>query len=341
MDRLERLVNLVAALIDAERPLTRQQLRDRVGGYSDDPAAFRRNFERDKDILRQMGLPLVTETLDSDGGDDQAGYRIPRDLYELPDPGLSEAELASLRIAAGAVRLEGPWGSDATVSALRKLAAAGTAADADPAGAGPAGANPTGADPEADGTRTGTGEGTVAELAGGDAVAAVFGAIAERRRIEFAYRGEARVIDPWHLSYRRGQWYLSGFDHRRQEERMYRIDRVEGPVAVVGPAGAFELPAGGRATATPPPWRLGDQPEVVVRVLVDAVQAPWAAASVGDRAVTARRADGSIEVELAVTNRDALFSWVLGFLEHAEILAPADVRAALIDRLALLSGAPR
>ncbi len=61
MDRLERLVNLVVALLDTRRPLTREELRERVGGYTDDEDNFRRNFERDKDLLRQMGIPVVTE----------------------------------------------------------------------------------------------------------------------------------------------------------------------------------------------------------------------------------------------------------------------------------------
>ncbi|MBO0729923.1 MAG: hypothetical protein J2P57_11740, partial [Acidimicrobiaceae bacterium] len=107
MDRLERLVNLVAALLDADVPLSRDQLQTRVGGYAGDPATARRNFERDKDLLRQMGLPLVTEALDPGRPDEQFGYRIPRDRYELPDPGLDDEEVAALRLAASAVRLEG------------------------------------------------------------------------------------------------------------------------------------------------------------------------------------------------------------------------------------------
>ena len=62
MDRLERLVNLVAALIDTPRPLTREEIHQRIEGYSDDADAFRRNFERDKDLLRQMGLPAGHRT---------------------------------------------------------------------------------------------------------------------------------------------------------------------------------------------------------------------------------------------------------------------------------------
>src|ERR1700757_3710405 len=108
MDRLERLVNLVAALIDTPHPLTRQAIHQRIDGYSDDPEAFRRNFERDKDLLRQMGLPLTTEPVDP-SHPEEVGYRIPREEYELPDPGLDENELAALRLAAAAVQLDGAW----------------------------------------------------------------------------------------------------------------------------------------------------------------------------------------------------------------------------------------
>jgi proteasome accessory factor B len=324
VDRLERLVNLVAALLDAERPLTRSELRHRVGGYAAEDEAFRRNFERDKDLLRQMGMPLVTEALADDRGDDQVGYRIPRERYELPDPGLSEAELAALRLAGSAVRLDSSWGGEATLSALRKLAAAGGDRAGDPGGA----AVPPG--PVTPAAR-------VAELSGGEAVATVFGAIAERRRLRFTYRGAARTVEPWRLSYRRGQWYLSGFDHHRAGERVYRLDRVDGAVVPEGEAGAFARPSGG-AAGPPPAWRLGEGPEVRVRVRIDADQAPWAIASVGEEAVVARLADGGVEVELAVTNREALRSWVLGFLHHAEVLGPPEERDDLARWLAALAG---
>jgi proteasome accessory factor B len=286
-----------------------------------------------------MGLPLVTAGLGGDDhADDQIGYRIPRERYELPDPGLSEAELAALRLAASAVHLDAPWGSEATVGALRKLAALGPLPEAD--GAGTAAKVATAATAAGESRvplgAAGSGAASLAELGGGEAVAAAFGAIAERRRLSFAYRGEARTVDPWRLSYRRGQWYLSGFDHGRGEERMYRLDRVVGGVEAVGEPDAFARPEG-RAAAPAPPWRLGDGPEVRVRVLVDAGQAPWAEASAGPASVVARHPDGAVELELGVTNRDALRSWVLGFLHHAEVLAPPEERAAFVDWLAALT----
>ncbi len=317
MDRLERLVNLVAALIDTRRPLTREEIHARIEGYSDDPDAFRRNFERDKEVLRQMGLPLATEQLDPNHPD-QVGYRIPREQYELPDPGLAEDELAALRLASAAVQMDGVGGREATVRALRKLAGAATGATE----GAPAEVEPVGAG--------------LAALPGGEAVAAAFGAIAERRRVRFAYRGEARLVDPWRLSFRRGQWYLAGLDHHRGEERLFRLDRVEGAVMADGPPDAFARPAGGDA-GPPAAWRIGDDEEVVAELLVDAEQARWALDALGADAVTERRPDGAIVFSVGITNVVAFRSFVIGFLDHAEILGPPGLRADLVAWLSELA----
>lgn len=311
MDRLERLVNLVAALIDTPRPLTRAEIGERIDGYSSDPDAFRRNFERDKDLLRQMGFPVVTETPES-GGPEDAGYRIPRELYELPDPGLDEAELAALRLAASAVQMEGEW-SEALVRALRKLGGA----VAEPAGAGPNGA----AAPAGE-----------AAVPAEEAAASAFAAVGERRQVTFRYRGETRVVDPWRLSFHRGHWYLSGLDHGRGEERLFRLDRVEGELVASGPAGAFARPSVAQA-APPPPWRMGDEEEVLARLWVDAEQAGWAGQALGPATVREERTDGSVVFEVAVTNTAAFRSFVLGYLDHAELLGPPELRAELVDWL--------
>ncbi len=322
MDRLERLVNLVAALLEADKPLTRQELRTRVGGYSDEDDAFRRNFERDKDLLRQMGMPLVVEPIDPLRPEGLAGYRIPRERYELPDPGLAPDELAALHLAASAVAIEGAWGQSASTTALWKLAGSGDAGSsaaasvAVPAPVGPARA--------------------MAELPGGDRVAVLFAAVAARQRVRLTYRGEDREVDPWRLSFRNGQWYLAGFDHRRADARTYRLDRMDATPTPVGEPAAFARPSGA-AGAPPPPWLLGDDTEVVAALLVDAIQAEWAAATVGEEAVAERRSDGSVVLKLAVTNRDAFRSFVLGFLDHAEVLGPPALRRDLTDWLERLA----
>jgi proteasome accessory factor B len=325
MDRLERLVNLVAALIDTSQPLTRAEIRERIDGYSEDNEAFRRNFERDKELLRQMGFPLVTMAVDPAHPDD-LGYRIPRELYELPDPGLDESELAALRLAASAVQLEGDWGEDAVIRALRKLGGAVTDS--------PEGDQVSRVYPPSVG---------LAALPGEDAAAEAFAAVAERRQVGFTYRGRKRVVDPWRLSFHRGHWYLSGLDRTRGgrgEERMFRLDRLESPLAAHGPAEAFARPSVTQA-APPPAWRLGDEDEVVAELFVDAEQARWARQALGEGAVRSIGTDGSVVFEVGVTNRDAFRSFVLGFLDHAEVLGPPELRKGLETWLQDLTGRGR
>ena len=323
MSRIERLVNLTAALIDAERPLTREELRQRVGGYSEEPVAFRRNFERDKDLLRQMGMPVTTEIIDQDRPDSSLGYRIRRDDYELPDPGLEDDELAALRLATSAVQVDGA--DEATATALRKLAGAPGAAQ----GSGravPSGANPGPVVPA-----------ETAALVAGPEAATVFGAVAARRRIEFRYRGTPRTVDPWRLSYRNGQWYLSGFDHARADARLFRLDRIEGTVETVGEAGAFERPAAagsGPARA----WQIGDDDVVEVELVVDAEQASWARRALGAETVAGAGPEGSLRFVVPVTNQAAFRSFVLGMLEHAEITGPSAVRTSMVAWLEEMVG---
>lgn len=296
MDRLERLINLVAALKAAERPLTRGELRERVPGYPDDDDSFRRAFERDKDTLRGMGIPVSLEPVSTDSGPVD-GYRIRAEEYELPDPGLAPDELAALHLANSAVHLEGDEGT----AALWKLGGVGARG------------------PEAP---------PYIALAGGEHLSTLFGAVGVRRRVVLRYRGEERTVDPWRLAFRNGRWYLSGHDHDRDGERQFRLDRVEG-ATTTGPPGAFARPA--RSGAGPPaPWEMGEEEAVEARLLVDADHVGWAEAFLGaDRAVD-RRADGSAIFALRITNRDAFRSMVLSFLDHAEVLEPPALRDDIV-----------
>jgi len=315
VDRLERLVNLVVALLDTERPLTREELRQRVGGYSEDNDNFHRNFERDKDLLRQMGIPVVAEALGANLPPELAtGYRIPRDLYELPDPGLDAEELMALSLAVSAVAFDGSAQGAAT-TALWKLAGAGPAAPQGPGQAGP--------------------QSPVADVAADERVSALFSAVTERRVVRFKYSGVARRVDPYRLSYRQGKWYLAGFDHGREGERLFRTDRVSGPIVVEDVAGAFERPHGA-ASGPPPPWRLGEDEEIVVDLRVDASQAPWVSSLAGT--ADEPSGDGPVYFQLPVTNRAAFRGFVLGLLDHAEVLGPPEVRDEMVYWLTSLAG---
>jgi proteasome accessory factor B len=315
MDRLERLVNLVVALLDTERPLTREELRQRVGGYSEDNDNFHRNFERDKDLLRQMGIPVVAEALGANLPPEAAtGYRIPRDLYELPDPGLDAEELMALSLAVSAVEFDGSAQGAAT-TALRKLA--GPAA---PQGSAQAGPLPP-----------------VADVAADERVSALFSAVTERRVVRFDYSGLARRVDPYRLSYRQGKWYLAGYDHGREGERLFRTDRVSGPVVLEDVAGAFERPQGA-VSGPPPPWRLGEDEEIVVDLRVDASQAPWVSSLAGGGTVGQPVGDEPVYFQLPVTNRAAFRGFVLGLLDHAEVMGPPEVRDEMVYWLTSLAG---
>ena len=305
MNRLERLINLVAALLDAERPRARTELQHLVPGYRGEPESVRRAFERDKDALRAMGIPVVVEPLDPAHPELGEGYRIPPEQYALPDPGLAADEVAALHLAATTVRLEG----DAAQEAIWKLGGAPTETD-----------------------RT---EAMVAALGGSEHLAALFQAVSERRTVGFRYRGEERTVDPFRLSFSNGHWYLDGRDHARGAERQFRVDRLESPPRM-GPPDAFERPA--QVDPGPrQPWRMGDEEAVEALVAVDPEQADWAVRAAGQGAVRERRPDGGVVLALTVTNRGAFRSFVLGFLDHAEVLAPDELRRDVVGWLEQLA----
>ena len=108
-ERLERLVLLMDLLLDTARPLAGSEIRAKVGGYPDNDASFKRQFERDKDELREMGVPI---TVDAVPGSDPPvqGYRIRPGDYELRDPGLEPDELEALNLAAAVVGFTGGLG---------------------------------------------------------------------------------------------------------------------------------------------------------------------------------------------------------------------------------------
>lgn len=317
MHRLERLINLVAALLETDRPLSAEELRQRLPGYAADQGAFRRAFERDKETLRELGVPVVAEPIDPANAG-LLGYRVSKDEYYLRDPGLEPDELAALHLAASAVRIEGSDG----LEGAQGMAANGMAAlwklGGEVAEEGPAV--------------------TLAALPAPRGLATAFAAISVRRRLGFSYRGRQRRLDPYRLSFRGGRWYLLGHDHDRQEQRWYRLDRFESEPVAEPENGAFERP---ERTAEPvAPWELGGGEAVTARLLVDADQAGWAVGHLGREAVEEWRPDASVVVGVRVTNRDAFRSFVLGFLDHAEVLGPPDVRDEMVAWLEAFSAEP-
>jgi proteasome accessory factor B len=312
-DKLERLMNLLATMLETPKLLSADDLRRRVPGYPADLAAFRRAFERDKDDLREMGVPV--EKAEIPGTHPPIpGYRVRPDRYYLRDPALDPDELAALHLALEAVRFDGIEGG----GALWKL----------------------GGRPDTPGPQPGAAE--VADLPADANLVGLFSAVSERRSVTFSYRGPKgvteRTLDPYRLDFQRGRWYVTGYDHDRKEERHFRLDRMIGEVAT-GRSGAFAPPATTVPGVRLAPWELGEGTPVVARVLVDADQAALARTMVGPGIEVEDGPDGSVVVSLPVTSPDGLRSFVLGFLDHAEVLDPPELRQEMVDWLTRIAAA--
>lgn len=310
-EKVERLLTLLQVLLDARTPITAQQIRARVPGYSTDPDSFRRAFERDKTELGDLlGHPIRAESIRGTVPPQQ-GYRLrPEDAY-LRDPGLTPEERRAVAVAASAVRLSG-------VDPHRAVAKVG--ADDHSAGAGP-GAPRT-------------------ELPADEAVVTLFQAVVQRRTATFSYRGETRVVHPLRLRFARGRWYLSAFDTGRDAQRLFRLDRMDGAVAVGDPDSFPVSDRGPADDQLDEPWALGDGPAQEVRVRVAANRAE-AARRAAPRARVETEADGSIVLALDVRLVPALRSFVLGLGADAEVLSPPAVRADIVRWLTAVAGRGR
>lgn len=300
MPVVERLVNLTVALLETRRPLTFEELRRRTGYYpQSDAASARRMFERDKEALRAMGVPVETR---QDFGMDDPGYLIDRRVYELRDVGLDAEEVAALALA---VDMLGP--EDGAL-ALAKVAA--RAPDPVPIDAPP--------------TRVGIPVSDVDRLAP---------AIVERRRVRFGYRtadgrtGE-RTVEAYGVVRRRRAWYLVGRDVDRDALRGFRFDRMLDDVELLEPAGAFEVPSGIDLTA------VVSGPEVPpVEVLLDAApEGVWTIKARGGTEV-GPAADGAqgMRIEAVDPVRDR--AWLLGMAPEAAVRSPAELRDAIVSAL--------
>lgn len=214
----ERIMNLAICLLMSRRFVEKAHIREVVEGYHDlTDAAFERTFERDKDELRRMGVPVETGSNDP-LFPDEVGYRILRKDFELPPIEFTPAETAALGLAASV--WESATQAGQTVSALAKLRAAGV--DPDPSRLAALSPSVGAREP---------------------AFAGIWAAYAERAPISFGYRGETRRVEPWAMTYRRGAWYLLGHDRGREAPRVFKVARVDGLATRIGKPGSYRLPA--------------------------------------------------------------------------------------------------
>jgi len=310
--KTERLLGLVVCLLSSERYLTALQIRAAVPGYPESFEAFKRMFERDKEELRELGIPL--ETGSNSPLDEEAGYRIPRQAYVLPEIRLEPDEAAVLSLAAGVWRRAELAG--AAAGALLKLRAAGVDAEETPQ---------PGIEPRLQ--------------AGEAAFGPLWQAVRDRRPVAFAYRAagrsepQQRHLEPWGVVNRKGRWYVAGHDLDRGEPRVFRLSRVDGEVAFAGPAGSVSVPPGTDVREMVSEW--DHEPPVPSRTAVLRVRE--GAGPRLRRSATAVRADpehpGWDLAELPFSEVGFFADLLASFGSDVVALEPTDLREAVIRKL--------
>ena len=314
MHPLERLVNLVALLLESPRPLTFDQIRDAMPeGYAQqEVATAKRMFERDKDVLRDIGVPI--EVGSTDAWDVEQGYTIPKDRYYLPEIALTPEEISALFVAARAGE------PDATAEqAVRKLLYGADGAFL---------------------TRE-TAQPFAAEAAGVDArVLTAADAIGDGVSISFTYRTSRgdrseRRVDPYGLVVRGGHWYVVGLDRERGEIRSFRFSRMAGDVERGEPASSPPRDFRAADHVVGGPWGPGE-PQEHVEIAFSPDVAWWATNGLEGVEAAGEREDGWQVVRVPTAPGDGIVSWVLSFGPDAELLGPATLRAELVRRLEAL-----
>lgn len=317
--KTERLLNLVIALLATRQPLSKARIREAVPDYQNgNDEAFERMFERDKDELRALGIPLRTEPLDP-FFDDELGYRIDEREYALPQIDLEPDELAVVGLAARSwsqASLAGP-----AAQALRKLDAAGLVRDE---------ASVAGIEPLLH-TRE-------------PAFEPARDAVLSRTVLTFDYRGgggagvTSRRVEPWGLTSWHGRWYLTGHDLDRDAPRVFRLDRVVGTPGTLGRAGSFEVPADHDATAMIR-RSYGEDAGTTTRVRL----------LVREGAASSLRRRGGVEpgqgdpgwdtLVLEVTNVGGLVQEICAAGPEVRVVEPAEVRDAVVTALTAVTRA--
>jgi proteasome accessory factor B len=314
--RTERLLNLVICLLSTRRYLTKAQIRRAVPQYADSPTndAFERMFERDKDELRDMGIPLQTGSHEH-AFDDEIGYRIDRTAYALPETEFEPDEMAVLGLAAKAWQQAAL--SRAANTALLKLRAAGV--DPDESGI-------VGVDPRV--------------KAAEPAFAALWTAVRDARPVTFPYRSaqasqpQQRRLEPWGILSRRGRWYVVGHDRDRGATRVFRLSRVAGDVKPDGKPGSVVVPEGVDVRAHLHAL-IHDEPNSKARIRVRDGAGFW----LRRRATSvAPDGDGWDVLDVPYADDEALAEELTSYGAAVVALDPPELRAAVVRRLEAVAG---
>jgi proteasome accessory factor C len=323
-EKLIRQLSLISYLMAERRPVTATEIRRDVEGYSDmTEDAFARRFYADRAELESLGIQLSVDK-PADGFSEQENYSLAREAFHLPAIAFTDSELASLQTALSL--LDGEF---AYAEPLRLALQQITWGRPSPL--------------DLPHQRT-VGLGITAAAGGHEIsqrIAKIDTAIYRRKRVEFEYHSMTRDetaqrrVDPYHLSFEGGQFYLTGYDHDRGATRKFRLDRVQGKVAYATKAEHdFQRPDDfdPRVHVNGIPWQLGDPvgtAEIWVSDLI-AWQVQRHFSAYGE--VTPSEEGGAV-YRTAYALPRLLIGWALSFREHARILGPPELVREARERL--------
>jgi len=330
----ERLLTLIATLLDARRPLTLDELREKLpkGTYDGSDDAAERKFERDKDVLLDLGIPVLYQPPHEDL--DQAGYSIDRSKLFLPDLELDPDESAALFLAGSALlqQAELPYRDDLE-RALEKVRLRGDIPPASSAADRVLFHYPS--------------------LDGGPHVAKTLSVIEQalerRKTLTLVYRsggdldGVKRKVDPYGLFCRRGRWLLVGHSHERASVRVFTVQKIEQIAANAAKPRSpdFEMPPKFRLRdwVQIPAWSYPRHAAVTAEIDVDPAFAWLAEQELETPGLsTIQRAT---RFRMQTTNQDALVDWLLGMGTKAKVVSPEPLRRLLRERLDAVLGVYR
>src|SRR5688572_19706968 len=361
--KLQRWLDIIAYLVGRRLPVSADELMRNVPAYAERWASndrrhhesARRSFERDKDELRKLGIPIRTIPYRTPDAPDMEGYQLDRRDFYLPYLNLvqqaSGTKAYPERYREAKVEItesDAPRALDAlrrvadvpgfpfvgeARSAFRKLAF-----DIDPQ-------TFSSHAPVLFMDRPGAAELT-------ERLRALSDALLARKRVTFRYHGlyrgdeTSRDVAPYGLLFQHGHWYLIGHDALRDDVRVFRVGRMDDVVMnrasprtrdyVVPPDFSLDTYAGREA------WALGDDEEepVVARVLFRFPLSLWAQRNERGTLETTRP-DGAAVRRFELHQVEPFLRWLLSLEGEAEVLEPDSLRdelKALARRVAQAHG---
>ena len=329
-EKLIRQLSLISYLMAERRPVTALEIRRDVEGYSGmNEDAFARRFYADRSELESLRIQLTVDR-PADGAAEQENYSLRSENFHLPAIEFTDEELAALQTS-----LQLLDGEFAYAEPLRLALQQITWGRPSPLRS-----------PEQRSVALG-----ITASAGGHELsvrlAKIETAIFRNKTIVFDYytmtRDEvgSRRVDPYHLLFQGGEFYLLGYAHERDAIRVFRLSRIRGKVSYATKAEHdFRRPSDfdPRAYADRAEWQLGDQDGVAEILLGERIawQIERHFGRFGEITTAEEYGVGDRLLRTPYSNARMIVSWVLGLGEHAQLIGPSVLAEELDRRLAAI-----